>query len=294
MNNNTDYKEKITIDIVFYTIIGWSIFVFVNSLLFFLLPLILLYSLLFDRDKKIFAYIIKLFYYIFYFLNFTQKTDIDKNGLKIPKRGERRIYVLNHASMFDVILMFLLPGPIKSLMKESYTKIPVIGWIAVLAGNITMKFNQNSGDFLDIYMSIVEKLERGSCIVLYPEGTKSKDSKMGKFHNGTFKIAIDTKSDLVPVVFDTWNVIRPGGLWIRDVKPTIRILDTVKYDEIKEMKYKEISKIIRIKILEGLINVRDERRKNDKKYYRNNEKYIKLDNEMKEELNILKNESIKN
>ena len=56
------------------------------------------------------------------------------------------------------------------------------------------------------------------------------------------------------------------------------------------MKYREISKMVRIKLLEGLIKIRDERRAKDKKYYRHDKKYNKLDSEMKEELNILKNE----
>ncbi len=281
-------KNKKTKNKIFYTFLGWSIFIFVNSILIFLTPIIILYSLIFDRDKKAFAYIIKLFTHIFCFLNFVQKTDIDYNHLKAPKKGERRIYVLNHASMFDVILMNLLPGSIKSVMKESYAKIPVIGWIATLAGNIILKDNQTSGEQFNLYMNIIDKLERGSPLIIFPEGTKSKNSKIGKFYHGTFKIALDTKADLIPVVFDTWNVIRPGALWIRDVNPTIKILDTIKYNEIKNKEYKEISKIVRIKLIKGLIEVRDKRRANSKKYYRHLDKYIKLDNEMKDELNLLK------
>ena len=285
MNNLKE--DKITIKEVFYTIIGWSTFILVNSVLIFIVPFIMLYSLIFNRNKKVFAYIIKLFFHIFSFLNFVQKTDIDYNNLKAPKKGERRIYVLNHASMFDSITMNILPGAIKSIMKESYARIPVIGWIATSAGNIVLKDIQTSGDQLDLYMKIIETLEKGSPLVIFPEGTKSKNSKIGKFYHGSFKIALDTKADIVPVVFDTWNVIRPGGLWIRDPHIVMRVLDTIKYNEIKDKKYKEISKNVKTKLLKGLIEVRDERRKKEKNYYRHIQKYIDLDNEMRVELKEL-------
>lgn len=284
---NKIIEDKLTIKEVFNTIIGWSMFILVNSALIFLVPFIMLYSFIFDRNKKVFAYIIKLFFYIFSFLNFVQKLDIDFNNLKAPKKGERRIYVLNHASMFDSITMNLLPGPIKSIMKESYARIPVIGWIATSAGNIVLKDVQTSGDQMDIYMNIIETLEKGSPLVIFPEGTKSKNSKIGNFHHGSFKIALDTKADLVPVVFDTWNVIRPGGLWIRDTRIVIRILDTIKYNNFKDKNYKEISKIVKTKLIKGLLEARDQRRSNSKKYYRHIQKYIDLDNEMRKELKEL-------
>ena len=284
---NKTIEDKITYKVVFSTMIGWGTFILVNSVLIFLVPLIMLCSLTFDKNKKVFAFFIKLFFRIFSILNFVQVTNIDLNNIKAPKKGERRIYVLNHASMFDSITMNTLPGAIKSIMKEAYARIPVIGWIATCAGNIVLKDIQTSGDQLELYMKIIETLEKGSPLVIFPEGTKSRNSKIGKFYHGSFKIAQDTKADLVPVVCDTWNVIRPGGLWIRDTHIVLKVLDTIKYDEFKNKKYKEISKNVKTKLLKGLIEVRDQRRKNEKNYYRHNQKYLDLDNEMREELKEL-------
>lgn len=269
---------------IFYTVIGYFFFVLVNITLFvFLLPMMLL-SLIFDRDMRMVSYMIKLFTRIFNFINIIQRTEIDMNGLKAPKKGERRIYVINHASIFDVILMFLLPGPIKSVMKESYLKVPIIGIISYLSGNVIVREDGGMGGQLNVFMSVTEKLQRGIPIAIYPEGTRSKSGKVGRFYQGTFKMALDTEADLVPVVFDTWNVIRPGAFWIRDVRPTVKVLDTVKYEEIKDMDYKDISRMMRIKITEGLLELRDSRRERFKNYYRNSEKYIAVDNEMRSDL----------
>ena len=58
-------------------------------------------------------------------------------------------------------------------------------------------------------------------------------------------------------------------------------------DDVKNLNYKEVTKIVRLKILKALLEVRDKRRSIDKNYYRHNDKYIKIDNEMKEELKDL-------
>jgi 1-acyl-sn-glycerol-3-phosphate acyltransferase len=285
--NNDNLYDRITFKEFLFNVVSWSMFVLVNAIQLVVLPIVLLFTLPFDKDRKIVSYFVKFFCRLFYILNFVQRNNFDFNNLKPPKKGERRIYALNHASMFDVILMNSLPGPTKSIMKESYLKIPVIGWIALLTGTIILPEDNDGINRMSVYMKIMEKLERGTPIVIYPEGTKSKDGKIGKFYHGTFKLALDTKADIVPVVFDTWNVIRPDKFWIRDVNVTIKVLDTIKYDTIKDMNYKEISKMVRIKLLEGLIDVRDKRRQN-KKYYRNKQKYIEIDNEMKAELLRLK------
>lgn len=276
--------DKISPAEVFYTILGWTFFVLVNSVLFIISPVIILVTLPFDRQKKVFTYVIKLFCHIFYTLNFVQKTTFIKNDIKPPAKGEKRVYVINHASMFDTILMYSLPGAIKSLMKEAYAKIPVIGWIAVMAGNIVLKEEQTSGSQIGTYMNLIRTLEDGSPIIIYPEGTKSKNSKIGRFYHGSFKIALETQSNIVPVVFDTWNIIRPGGLWIRDVKHTIRILDTIEYDKVKDLSFKQLSDVIKTKLTRGLLEVRDNRRETEKNYYRHAQKYVNFDNEMREDL----------
>jgi 1-acyl-sn-glycerol-3-phosphate acyltransferase len=142
----------------------------------------------------------------------------------------------------------------------------------------------DTGEQYDFYMSIQEKLERGVPIVIFPEGTRSRDSKMGKFYDGTFKLAVDTKADIVPVILDSWNIIRPGAYWIRDTVTTFRVLDTMKYEDYQQYSYKELAKVMRIKMTEALLSLRDERRAKEKYYYRKKQKFVELDNQMREEL----------
>jgi|GEM_PF-848545 len=288
--NNVIKPEKLTLYQLFITIYLLSTFVILSGVMLVFITVIFILSLPFDRDRKLPSYIIKVIFAVFNFFTIPvrKKSKIDLNNLKAPKKGERRIYISNHSSMYDTILLNILPGAVKTLMKEAYAKIPVIGWIAVLAGNIIMKEESKSGEQLDLYMKLIEKLERGSTILIFPEGTRTRNSKIGKFYNGSFKIALDTKSDIVPVAIDTWNIIRPGtGMWIRDNQYVLKVLNTIKYEIIKDLDYKQVSKLVKIIIMENVLKLRDERRNNNK-YYRNQPKFIELDNEIREELKILK------
>ena len=287
LNMKNQNQDKITACHLFSSIVSYLFFGIVNILQLIIQPIALVLTFLFDRDRQFLSYITKFFYWMFYYLNFVQRHRYSLNGLKAPKKGERRIYVLNHASSFDVILMSILPGPIKGLMKESYTKLPIVGWIAMLSGNVVLKEYMDSGEQIDFYMKMEEMLERGVPLVIFPEGTRSRDGKLANFYDGTFKLAIDTKSDIVPVVFDSWNIIRPGAFWIRDTTTVFKVLDTFKYDEFKNYSYKDLSKIMRTKFIENLLAVRDERRKKEKRYYRKIEKFEKIDNEMRDELKML-------
>lgn len=217
-----------------------------------------------------------------YLLFILDLKDFRKKLKQIKKRGSPRIYVLNHSSIFDIILIFLMPDCPKILVKESYTKIPILGSIIKLNGHIVVKNNQNQESGEDFYENIVKQLKSGDTIVIFPEGTRSKDGTISRFKNGAFKIAYDTQADIIPIVVDCWNIVRPkDGIWFRENRLHFKILDTLDYDNYKKIEIREFSKNLRDEMANELFSIRDERSLCEKRYYRKNPLFIEIDEKAK-------------
>ena len=60
-------------------------------------------------------------------------------------------------------------------------------------------------------------LEEGVSVMIFPEGTRSQDGQMGRFHSGAFRLAAETGADLLPVVlYNSRTSIYRGTWWITD------------------------------------------------------------------------------
>lgn len=279
-------KDTITIGHIFFSIYGWFLFLFLFLTNFIILvPIFALLTLFtWDKHKKFFTYLSKFFARSFFFLFFVHTININKKAVKAPKKGEKRIYIINHSSQYDVILMYLLPGPIKTIIKDKWAKRPLIGWLQAFTGNIIIKERTAFTDPARMFENVLNKLNAGIPVVIFPEGTRTMSGKIQKFHKGTFRIALATGADIVPVVFDSWNCIRPGALWIRDVKPAIRILDPIKYESYKHLSPMQLSQVTKSIMINALLELRQDRKRLEKKYYRKLDKFNKIDEEMKDEL----------
>ena len=269
----------------FYTFHTWLVCL-VLFLLFFitLVPFFLIYSIFFDPDKQSFSYLAKLYVKsLFVFLVFRKK-NFDFSGITAPGKNEKRIYVINHSSQADIVLMHLLPGISKIIIKEKWAKRPLIGWMQKLSGNIIIKDRSSSIDSRDMFAEAADKLNKGIPVIIFPEGTRSRDGKMGKFHKGSFRLALETGADIVPVIFDSWNSIRPGSSWVRDRQPSIKLMQPLRYESFKHLSHIKLAKYVRTMMLDQLIKTRDFRRDTDQSYYRNIAKFIETDNKLREDL----------
>ena len=118
-----------------------------------------------------------------------------------------RIYIFNHISYIDIpiILKTFRHQPIRVLAKSSMAKIPIFGFIyktcGVLVDRSSPEARENSLKELKFF------LEQNISIVIAPEGTfNMTHNALKEFYNGAFKIAIETQTDIQPVLFlDGYN-----------------------------------------------------------------------------------------
>ncbi len=286
-----DLSEKITLIIFLKTVFTWFLLASLVAILYlFFIPIFFIFTLIFDRkNKRYMFYLTRFFIRLYFKLYFTANFNIDLSNLN--KSSGKRIYILNHASQFDTFLMFLLPDIFKVFVKQIYVNIPFIGWTMQLTGNIIAVKKPNDINYESnlLELGTNEINNKGNTLVVFPEGTKSKTGDIGRFKSGGFRIAYETKAEIVPVVLDTWNSIRPGGSWwIRDDRIWMKVLKPYKYDDYKNISLNDFAKILRIRMTEELIDIRNQRRKKNKKYYRNIEKYKIMDNNALKKVNEIK------
>jgi 1-acyl-sn-glycerol-3-phosphate acyltransferase len=122
------------------------------------------------------------------------------------------IIVCNHVSYLDSILLVSLYSRHTTIAKDRLFAIPILGNIIKLAGYIP---SSGSGRYTDLLLNSLEaisvNLERGGNVIVFPEGTRSRDSRVGDLQKGVFKIAKYCKAPIkVLKISNTEKLFPPG------------------------------------------------------------------------------------
>lgn len=113
------------------------------------------------------------------------------------------IVAANHLSWFDPLslsnLLWNNDRPPRFLAKEPLFRIPVIGLIVRGAGQIPVY--RESKEAVDAVRDAIAAVESGECVVVYPEGTMTKDPDLWlmPLKTGAARIALATQRPLIPV-----------------------------------------------------------------------------------------------
>ncbi len=132
------------------------------------------------------------------------------------KKGQSYIYVSNHTSFLDIPgLTMLLPGQFRPLAKKELLKIPIFGWIAKSAAIIVDRTNPESRKKSLDHLKAV--LKAGISILIFVEGTQNRTNKiLQPFHDGAFRVAVDTQQPILPiVVLGAGRLMPPGTINLR-------------------------------------------------------------------------------
>ncbi len=133
----------------------------------------------------------------------------------------------NHESLADVLIVGTLPFEMKWLSKAEIARLPFVGWMMKMAGDVTVhRFDRRSRGAS--YDALVAWLERGSSVMMFPEGTRSRTGEMLPFRSGAFRLAIETGRPVQPLaVSGTHDAIRADSLVFGRARVTLRILPQV-------------------------------------------------------------------
>ena len=139
-------------------------------------------------------------------------------GVRVVVKGFERfphgasIVMANHSSNLDPdVLLPLLPGRVVIYLKASLMKIPVLGYAMRLAGFIPVQ-RDGSVESAKAASELAQRaLEQGSCLVLFPEGTRSRDGSLLPFKRGPFFLAMESGAPVAPVSIRGATRLLPKG-----------------------------------------------------------------------------------
>jgi 1-acyl-sn-glycerol-3-phosphate acyltransferase len=147
-----------------------------------------------------------------------------------PPEALQRIYFANHQSHFDWVLIWAaLPHELRSLTrpiaaKDYWTSSPLKHWITREVFN-AVYVNRTRTDDQDPLEPLIQALEAGDSVVIFPEGTRSNKGEPQAFKSGLFHLAEQfPQVQLVPVWISNVQRVMPKG----EVVP-VPILCTVTF-----------------------------------------------------------------
>lgn len=117
----------------------------------------------------------------------------------LPAPNETVVYVPNHTSFLDILFFSgFVPRPFKYFSKAEIAKIPLIGHAMKLAMHVFLK-RDDMQSTLDATSLCIQRLKDGNSMVLFAEGTRSKDGRLQNFKKGAFQIAKEAGVKVIPV-----------------------------------------------------------------------------------------------
>ncbi len=167
----------------------------------------------------------------------------DRHKLSLDKNY---VLVSNHQSQLDILVLYRLLFPYRWVSKTAVFRLPFIGWNMLLNGDIKLR----RGDKTSVAAMMAQcetLLKKNISIFFFPEGTRSKDGRLGAFKPGAFILAKRAKVPIQPIVLNhTRKALPKHSLTIRGRhEMEVKVLDELPYERFKGMEPGEIAEMVR-------------------------------------------------
>jgi 1-acyl-sn-glycerol-3-phosphate acyltransferase len=222
---------------LFVTLLIWIYFIF--GFLIFFSPFYVI-VLLFARNREVSFQKLNSIYFKSFFLLLRTVVPGLKWSISEQIRSIRSsVIVCNHLSYLDPILLTSLFPMQKTIVKGIFFKVPIFGTILKVSGYIPASKNGAiSSWMIDKMEDMQEYLDSGGNLFIFPEGTRSRNNRIGEFQEGAFKLAKRFKAPIrVLYLKGTNEIYRPGRFLfyaLKRVTIQIRLIGNLEPDYNRE------------------------------------------------------------
>ncbi len=183
---------------------------------FWLIPAISLYtivlgalslaSMLFDRRGRVAHECARVWSWL---ILVTTGVRVHAGGKHLVAAGRSYVFVSNHQSIYDFpVLITSVPFQLRILAKASLGAFPVLGWHLRCTGHLLVDRARAGRATLN---RVAAMIRRGQSLIVFPEGTRSRNGRVGRFKRGVFLLAIDAGIPVVPVALTGMRHVMPKG-----------------------------------------------------------------------------------
>jgi len=205
---------------------AWLVFVACVVLWFPVLAVVRLLTAPFDRGRYITGRIFRQIGPAFATLNPLWRFRYSGTMPKDPRRPF--VVVSNHESFADILLISHLPWEMKWLSKAELFRIPIMGWMMWLAGDVPVRrgFGPSA---LEAMERCRRALDHRVSVMIFPEGTRSRTSELLPFKDGAFRLAIEAGVPILPLaVSGTGTALRKHDWRFGRSDAEVRVLEPVE------------------------------------------------------------------
>jgi 1-acyl-sn-glycerol-3-phosphate acyltransferase len=178
------------------------------------------------------------------FMHILGVVDLEVKDREAYRQLSSKIIVANHPSILDVVMLLSLI-PNADCVVNAYLNR------SILSGVIHQLYILSSLDYDDLMRACVESLERGNCLIIFPEGTRTPRTGKAVIKKGTARVALASGCDIVPIHIggtdkyglgkkDPWTGFNPRERYIYRINMG---------NEIHIEKYKDYSKPAAVRVI---------------------------------------------
>jgi 1-acyl-sn-glycerol-3-phosphate acyltransferase len=158
----------------------------------------------------------------------TTGVEVEVHGLERLERGKTYVFVSNHQSIYDIpVLFWWIPFQLRIIAKESLGRFPMLGPHLKRTGH--MLVDRTRPDRSGIFGWANALTSKGLSLIVFPEGTRSPDGRVGVFKGGSFYLAVQAGLPIVPLsIVGSRHVMLKGQLTTRPGHVTLTVHEPIE------------------------------------------------------------------
>lgn len=135
-------------------------------------------------------------------------------GLSQLDPDQQYVFMVNHQSNIDIpVLVRSLPAfQLRWIAKKELLWVPLFGW-AMWASKHIIVDRADRFDALGSLKTAKQRMQSGISVVVFPEGTRSRDGALLPFKRGGFLLAVKTQTPIVPITINGSGRVLSKGDW---------------------------------------------------------------------------------